>query len=54
MLGSDGLFDFVGLQRIAYLVDVAGSPDEACDLLIGEALHTGSGDNITVTCIHLV
>lgn len=51
ILGSDGLFDFVDPAGCAAAVAGAKTPQQACELLIGQALHAGSGDNVTALCI---
>lgn len=48
VLCSDGLYRYVGKDRLAEVVSEAGSPEVACRQLLGIALESGGEDNITV------
>jgi len=48
MVCSDGLTSELGDERIREILTTVGDPQQAADALIGEALHAGGRDNITV------
>lgn len=53
VLCSDGLSNQVSNEDIARITRAAGRPQEVCDALIEEALHTGAPDNVTVVSARL-
>jgi len=53
VLCSDGLSNQVSAEEIARITRGAGRPEEICDALIEEAMHTGAPDNVTVVAARL-
>jgi len=50
LLSTDGLHDYVRDEKIKEIV-LSFEPKDACEMLIEEALNSGSSDNITVVII---
>ncbi len=48
VLCSDGLSNQVSAEEIGRITKGAGRPDDICNALVEEALHTGAPDNVTV------
>ena len=53
VLCSDGLSNQVSSEDLARITRGAGRPDEVCEALIEEAMHTGAPDNVTVIAARL-
>lgn len=53
VLCSDGLSNQVSNDDIARITRGSGKPQNVCDALIEEALHTGAPDNVTVVTAKL-
>ena len=53
VLCSDGLSNQVSNEDIARIVRGAAKPQDVCNALIEEALHTGAPDNVTVVTARL-
>jgi serine/threonine protein phosphatase PrpC len=53
ILASDGLWDVIGNQEAANLIQKQNSLEEKSHILVEEALKKGSGDNITVIVIDI-
>ncbi len=53
VLCSDGLSNQVSSEDIARITRGAGKPEEICEALIEEAMHTGAPDNVTVITARL-
>jgi PPM family protein phosphatase len=53
VLCSDGLSNQVSAEDIARITRGAGRPEEICEALIEEAMHTGAPDNVTVITARL-
>jgi serine/threonine protein phosphatase PrpC len=53
VLCSDGLSNQVSPEEIARITRGAGGPEDICNALIEEAMHTGAPDNVTVVVARL-
>ena len=53
VLCSDGLSNQVSAEDIGRITRGAGRPEEICEALIEEAMHTGAPDNVTVIAARL-
>jgi PPM family protein phosphatase len=53
MLCSDGLSNQVSTEEIGRIARGVGRPEEICDALVEEAMHTGAPDNVTVVTARL-
>src|SRR3954465_6021869 len=53
VLCSDGLSNQVSPEEIGRITRGAGRPEEICNALIEEAMHTGAPDNVTVVAARL-
>jgi PPM family protein phosphatase len=53
VLCSDGLSNQVSAEDIGRITRGAGRPEEICEALIEEAMHTGAPDNVTVVAARL-
>jgi protein phosphatase len=53
VLCSDGLSNQVSPEDIGRISRSAGRPEEICEALIEEAMHTGAPDNVTVVAARL-
>ena len=53
VLCSDGLSNQVSAEEIGRITRGAGRPEDICNALIEEALHTGAPDNVTVVAARL-
>ncbi len=53
VLCSDGLSNQVSAEEIGRITRGAGRPEEICQALIEEAMHTGAPDNVTVVTARL-
>src|SRR5256714_9754540 len=53
VLCSDGLSNQVSADDIGRITRTAGRPQEICNALVEEALHTGAPDNVTVVAARL-
>jgi PPM family protein phosphatase len=53
VLCSDGLSNQVSNEEIARITKGVGRPEEICEALIEEAMHTGAPDNVTVVAARL-
>jgi len=53
VLCSDGLSNQVSNEEIARLARGSAKPQDVCNALIEEALHTGAPDNVTVITARL-
>jgi len=53
VLCSDGLSNQVSPEDLARITQGAGRPEEVCEALIEEAMHTGAPDNVTVIAARL-
>jgi protein phosphatase len=53
VLCSDGLSNQVSPEDLARITRGSGRPEEVCEALIEEAMHTGAPDNVTVIAARL-
>jgi len=53
VLCSDGLSNQVSNEEIGRITRGIGRPDEICEALVEEAMHTGAPDNVTVVTARL-
>jgi serine/threonine protein phosphatase PrpC len=53
VLCSDGLSNQVSNEEIGRITRGVGRPQEICDALVEEAMHTGAPDNVTVVTARL-
>jgi protein phosphatase len=53
LLCSDGLSNQVSNEEIGRITRGIGRPDEICEALVDEAMHTGAPDNVTVVTARL-
>ncbi|HEY3113928.1 MAG TPA: PP2C family serine/threonine-protein phosphatase [Gemmatimonadaceae bacterium] len=53
VLCSDGLSNQVSAEEIGRITRGVGKPEEICQALIEEAMHTGAPDNVTVVTARL-
>ena len=53
VLCSDGLSNQVSAEEIGRITRGVGRPEEICEALIEEAMHTGAPDNVTVVTARL-
>ena len=53
VLCSDGLSNQVSADEIGRITRGAGRPEDICNALIEEAMHTGAPDNVTVVAARL-
>jgi protein phosphatase len=53
VLCSDGLSNQVSNEEIGRITRGVGRPDEICEALVEEAIHTGAPDNVTVVTARL-
>jgi protein phosphatase len=53
ILCSDGLSNQVSAEEIARIARGVGRPEEICEALVEEAMHTGAPDNVTVVTARL-
>jgi PPM family protein phosphatase len=53
VLCSDGLSNQVSAEEIGRITRGAGRPEDICNALIEEAMHTGAPDNVTVVAARL-
>jgi len=53
VLCSDGLSNQVSAEDIGRITRGAGRPEEICEALIEEAMHTGAPDNVTIIAARL-
>jgi serine/threonine protein phosphatase PrpC len=53
VLCSDGLSNQVSAEEIARIARGSNEPEDICEALIDEALHTGAPDNVTVVTARL-
>jgi len=53
ILCSDGLSNQVSAEEIARIARGVGRPEEICQALVEEAMHTGAPDNVTVVTARL-
>lgn len=53
VLCSDGLSNQVTPDEIARITRSAGRPEEICEALVAEAMHSGAPDNVTVIAARL-
>jgi serine/threonine protein phosphatase PrpC len=53
VLCSDGLSNQVSAEEIGRITRGAGKPQDICEALVEEAMHTGAPDNVTVVAARL-
>src|SRR5207237_8247666 len=53
ILCSDGLSNQVSAEETARIARGVGRPEEICQALVEEAMHTGAPDNVTVVTARL-
>jgi len=53
VLCSDGLSNQISADEIGRITRGSGRPEEICDALIEEAMHTGAPDNVTVVAARI-